>query len=92
MNITFIKTLLRSEQGCHKPKCLIVTPTRELAIQIYNEVKKFAFSSPLKSALAYGGEHTDHHLLNTSVLCRRVDWEPAGLLLPRVRHPGSHAG
>jgi superfamily II DNA/RNA helicase len=28
----------RPKENCHKPECLIVTPTRELAIQIYDEV------------------------------------------------------
>lgn len=38
-----------------KPKCIIVSPTRELAIQIFNEARKFALGSPLKVAIAYGG-------------------------------------
>eukprot|EP00092_Neocalanus_flemingeri_P039311 GFUD01042797.1.p1 GENE.GFUD01042797.1~~GFUD01042797.1.p1 ORF type:complete len:179 (-),score=38.56 GFUD01042797.1:590-1126(-) len=55
-------TITRSVQGCHQPECLIVTPTRELAIQIYTEVKKFSHSSPLKLALAYGGVLTGSQL------------------------------
>jgi len=68
------------EQGCHKPKCLIVTPTRELAIQIYNEVKKFAYSSPLKSALAYGGVSTGSQLASYSHGCDILVATPGRLI------------
>ena len=40
------------------PQCLVVTPTRELAIQIYDETRKFSFSTNLRAALAYGGTST----------------------------------
>lgn len=38
-----------------KPHAIIVSPTRELAIQIFNEVRKFSYGSYLKSAVVYGG-------------------------------------
>ena len=41
--------------GCGKPIGLIITPTRELAVQIYDESRKFAYSSVVKCACAYGG-------------------------------------
>lgn len=37
------------------PIGLILAPTRELAIQIYNEAKKFAKVYDLKVICAYGG-------------------------------------
>jgi len=37
------------------PQCIVVTPTRELAIQIHNEARKFAQGSMIKSVVAYGG-------------------------------------
>merc|ERR1711922_51680 len=37
------------------PQCIVVTPTRELAIQIHNEARKFAQGSMMKSVVAYGG-------------------------------------
>ena len=40
------------------PQCLVVTLTRELAIQIYDETRKFSFSTNLRAALAYGGTST----------------------------------
>ena len=48
----------RGRETCHKPECVIITPTRELAIQIYDEARKFSFGTPLKSAIAYGGVAT----------------------------------
>lgn len=38
-----------------EPQVLIVSPTRELAIQIYEEARKFSHDSGLKTVLAYGG-------------------------------------
>ena len=40
------------------PQAVIVTPTRELADQIYHEARKFAAGSNLKSCLAVGGTST----------------------------------
>ncbi|KAJ1677393.1 hypothetical protein EV182_006273, partial [Spiromyces aspiralis] len=37
------------------PVCLILAPTRELAIQIYNEARKLARPCGLKTAVIYGG-------------------------------------
>ncbi|XP_037042956.1 ATP-dependent RNA helicase vasa [Bradysia coprophila] len=38
-----------------KPQVVIISPTRELAIQIFNEVRKFSYGSYLKSTVVYGG-------------------------------------
>ena len=45
-----------------RPRCLIVTPTRELAIQIYDEARKFAAGTRLTCGLAYGGVATGSQL------------------------------
>merc|ERR1719187_1091952 len=37
------------------PQCVVITPTRELAVQIHNEARKFAQGSMVKSVVAYGG-------------------------------------
>ena len=37
------------------PQCVIITPTRELAIQIKDESRKFAMGSAVKSVVVYGG-------------------------------------
>jgi ATP-dependent RNA helicase DDX3X len=44
-----------SGYGCF-PKAMVMTPTRELAIQILEEAKKFSFRLPLKTCIAYGGQ------------------------------------
>ncbi|KHJ83460.1 helicase protein [Oesophagostomum dentatum] len=37
------------------PRCLIIAPTRELAVQIYNEGRKFANGTVLRVGCIYGG-------------------------------------
>lgn len=41
-----------------KPHAVIVSPTRELAIQIFNECRKFSHGSIIKVEIAYGGTGT----------------------------------
>lgn len=43
-----------------KPHVVIISPTRELSIQIYNEARKFANSSYLKCCIVYGGTAVRH--------------------------------
>jgi probable ATP-dependent RNA helicase DDX4 len=38
--------------------CLVVAPTRELVIQIFDEARKFAHNSVIKVCKAYGGTAT----------------------------------
>jgi ATP-dependent RNA helicase RhlB len=44
------------------PRAIIMAPTRELAIQIYNDAEPLRQSTGLKVALAYGGESYDKQL------------------------------
>lgn len=46
---------------------VIVAPTRELTIQIFNEARKFSYGSILKIAVAYGGTAVRHQGDNISV-------------------------
>jgi len=43
----------------NQPRALVIAPTRELAIQIYNDAKLIGSRSGLKLALAYGGTGYD---------------------------------
>lgn len=50
---------LVSGEHC-EPQCLVVAPTRELAIQIADEFRKFANQSIIKIQTAYGGTAVGH--------------------------------
>uniref|UniRef100_A0A905QWL2 RNA helicase n=3 Tax=Rhodnius prolixus TaxID=13249 RepID=A0A905QWL2_RHOPR len=50
-----------------EPQAVIMSPTRELTIQIFNEARKFAHGSIIKVAMAYGGTASFHQ---ASVLMR----------------------
>lgn len=45
-----------------KPQVIIVSPTRELSIQIYETVRKFTNGSFLKTAIVYGGTNVNHQM------------------------------
>ncbi|KAL5250096.1 hypothetical protein ACHWQZ_G015981 [Mnemiopsis leidyi] len=42
------------------PDAMVITPTRELAMQIHKETSKFAFSTMCQAQLAYGGAAVMH--------------------------------
>lgn len=44
------------EEGANKPQVVVLSPTRELAIQISKVAKKLAETKPLKILSAYGGQ------------------------------------
>lgn len=43
-----------------KPQAVIMSPTRELAIQIFTEARKYSMNSYLKVCIAYGGTVFSH--------------------------------
>lgn len=49
-----------------EPLVLIIAPTRELAVQIFNETRKFCYRTMLRPAVVYGGVPVAEqiHLLN----------------------------
>jgi ATP-dependent RNA helicase RhlB len=48
-------TELDTETRPVKPECLILAPTRELAIQINREARLYSQDSVVKSVVCYGG-------------------------------------
>ncbi|MCQ1056652.1 ATP-dependent RNA helicase RhlB [Photobacterium sp. DNB23_23_1] len=46
----------KEDRKQNHPRAIIMAPTRELAIQIYNDAKPMLESTGLKAGLAYGGE------------------------------------
>ena len=51
---------LHSNKGKVQPLTLIISPTRELAIQTHKEALKFSYNTPLKTAVLYGGASVEH--------------------------------
>lgn len=48
------RDLVGDGESC-EPQAVIISPTRELCIQIFEEARKFSFNSSIKVAKAYGG-------------------------------------
>ena len=46
--------------GAVFPLALVVVPTRELAVQIFKEAMKFAYRTPVKVTVIYGGVSVQH--------------------------------
>ncbi|XP_037933556.1 ATP-dependent RNA helicase vasa-like [Teleopsis dalmanni] len=63
-----------------KPMVLILSPTRELAIQIYTEALKFAYGSYLKVVILYGGTNTKHQSEKLFKGCHILICTPGRLL------------
>lgn len=51
-----------SQNDTQTPEVLIVSPTRELTLQIYNEARKFVHGSVYRPVVAYGGTSVGHQL------------------------------
>eukprot|EP00727_Mastigamoeba_balamuthi_P004892 m51a1_g14400 putative dead-box atp-dependent rna helicase 37-like (1118) ;mRNA; f:358888-378153 len=69
------------------PQALVLAPTRELACQIYEEALKFAFSSPVRSVVVYGGADVYFQMRELERGCDILVATPGRLvdLLERVR-------
>lgn len=55
------------ESKIGSPQALVISPTRELAVQIFNEARKFANRSIIKVCCIYGGTGTKHQSDNVLV-------------------------
>ena len=62
------------------PQCVVVTPTRELAIQIHNEARKFAQGSLIKSVVVYGGTSVNYQSAQMGKGCNILVATPGRLM------------
>ncbi|RWS31594.1 ATP-dependent RNA helicase vasa: isoform A-like protein [Leptotrombidium deliense] len=53
-------------QSVQSPVCVVISPTRELALQIYGEAFKFTKGSIVKPQIIYGGTSAGHQLAQIS--------------------------
>ncbi|CAG9563933.1 unnamed protein product [Danaus chrysippus] len=74
-----LRELVVSPSGCAQPQVVIVAPTRELTIQIFNEARKFSYGSILKIAVAYGGTAVRHQGDNIARGCHILVATPGRL-------------
>jgi len=53
--LPIIHKIITSEQNSHQVKALIIVPTRELAVQIDQQMEGFSYFTPVSSIAVYGG-------------------------------------
>lgn len=63
-----------------EPQVVIVSPTRELTIQIWQQIIKFAHNSILKTVVVYGGTSVVHQIDKLSSGCHILVATPGRLL------------
>lgn len=69
-----------SQNETQSPEVLIVSPTRELTLQIYNEARKFVHGSVYRPVVVYGGTSVGHQLAQVERGCNIVVGTPGRLL------------
>ncbi|GAM87094.1 hypothetical protein ANO11243_051150 [Dothideomycetidae sp. 11243] len=69
-----------------EPLVIIVCPTRELALQIYEETRRMAYRSKLRAVCAYGGIPTKHNLQQLGKGCDILIGTP-GRLIDMLERP-----
>ncbi|XP_050585452.1 ATP-dependent RNA helicase vasa [Bombus affinis] len=63
-----------------EPQALILAPTRELTIQIWQEIAKFSYNSIIRTAVAYGGTSVIHQGGKLSAGCHILVATPGRLM------------
>uniref|UniRef100_A0AAG5DSV2 RNA helicase n=1 Tax=Anopheles atroparvus TaxID=41427 RepID=A0AAG5DSV2_ANOAO len=63
-----------------KPYIVIVAPTRELAIQIHDEARKFAYGTKLKVCVSYGGTAVYSQMQSMNTGCQILVATPGRLI------------
>lgn len=62
------------------PMALVLAPTRELATQIYNEARKFAYRSPVRPCVVYGGADVGSQIRDLDRGCHLLVATPGRLV------------
>lgn len=70
----------KDDSAIGSPICLIMAPTRELVIQIFEEARKFANRSWIKVAIAYGGTASRNQAENIGRGCHVLVATPGRLM------------
>jgi len=65
--------------GAVTPLAAIMSPTRELAVQIFKEARKFSFNTPLKVCVVYGGVSVAHQTDRLRMGCHLLVATPGRL-------------
>ena len=73
------KDLVVSPEHC-EPHAIIVSPTRELTLQIFNEARKFSHGSVIRTVVTYGGAATYHQAEQIKKGCHILVATPGRLL------------
>eukprot|EP00899_Mesostigma_viride_P011904 jgi/Mesvir1/20714/Mv14910-RA.1 len=78
--------IVRNQRKCC-PQALVLSPTRELAVQIYEEARKFAFQTGLRCCVVYGGAPVANQLRDLERGCDILVATPGRLsdLMERAR-------
>lgn len=90
------ETFTEDQAVTAEPLVMIVVPTRELAVQIFNEARKLCYRTMLRPACVYGGVRIVDQIRTLAMGCdiligtpgRLVDfiYRPRLLTLKRLKH------
>lgn len=69
-----------SRDDTQSPQVLIVSPTRELTLQIYNEARKFSHDTIYRPVVVYGGTSVGHQLRQVENGCNIIVGTPGRLI------------
>uniref|UniRef100_A0A2K5SEF7 RNA helicase n=1 Tax=Cebus imitator TaxID=2715852 RepID=A0A2K5SEF7_CEBIM len=72
----------KGRYGCHKqyPISLVLAPTRELAVQIYDEARKFSYRSRVRPCVVYGGADIGQQIQDLERGCHLLVATPGRLV------------
>ena len=80
-----------SRADSQSPEVVIVSPTRELTLQIYNEARKFTHDTMYRPVVVYGGTSVGHQLRQLENGCNIIVGTPGRLLDFLGRRKVSHS-